>query len=79
MNHICVAVLVALVLIGSFAVQSDVSDYYGPNYGPSQRWGGNGNYNIYNRYARGNGGYGGYKGWNKDWRRGSWGRRIYNY
>ncbi|XP_076109385.1 uncharacterized protein LOC143078395 [Mytilus galloprovincialis] len=77
MNNMSVAVLVALVLIGSFAVQSDASDYYGPNYGPSRRWGGYGNYNRYN--GRRYGGYGGYKGWNRGWRRGSWGRRKYNY
>ncbi|XP_076109383.1 uncharacterized protein LOC143078393 [Mytilus galloprovincialis] len=78
MNKISVAVLVALVLIGSFAVQSDASDYYGPNYGPPRRYGG-GNYNRYNRYGRRYGYYGGNKGWNNGWRRGSWGRRKYNY
>nr|AAF89281.1 foot protein-3 precursor variant4 [Mytilus edulis] len=78
MNNFSVSVLVALVLIGSFAVQSDASDYYGPIYGPSRRYRG-GNYNRYNRYGGGKGGYGGYKGWNNGWGRGSWGRRKYNY
>ncbi|VDI05009.1 Hypothetical predicted protein [Mytilus galloprovincialis] len=70
MNNISVAVLVALVLIGSFAVQSDAADYYGPKYGPPRRYGG-GNYNRYGRR------YGGYKGWNNGWKRGRWGRKYY--
>ena len=55
-----------------------IFQYYGPNYGPPRRYGG-GNYNRYNRYGRRYGYYGGNKGWNNGWRRGSWGRRKYNY
>ncbi|VDI05011.1 uncharacterized protein LOC143078392 [Mytilus galloprovincialis] len=65
MNNISVSVLLVLVLIGSFAVQSDAAAYYGPNYGPARRYGG-GNYYRYNRY-------GGNRGWNGGWR----GRRKY--
>ncbi|XP_076113407.1 uncharacterized protein LOC143081055 [Mytilus galloprovincialis] len=64
MNNISVSVLLVLVLIGSFAVQSDAAAYYGPNYGPARRYGG-GNYNRYNRYAKG---YGGNRGWNRGWK-----------
>nr|AAF89289.1 foot protein-3 precursor variant10 [Mytilus edulis] len=70
MNNSSVSVLVALVLIGSFAVQSGAADYYGPNYGPPRRHGG-GYYNRYNRYGRR---YGGYKGWNNGWKRGRRGK-----
>ncbi|VDI77097.1 Hypothetical predicted protein [Mytilus galloprovincialis] len=68
MNNISIAVWVALVLIGSFAVQSDAADYYGPKYGPPRRYRG-GKYNGYNGRPRG-------YGWNKGWNKGQYGRKY---
>ncbi|VDI48369.1 Hypothetical predicted protein [Mytilus galloprovincialis] len=73
MNNISVAVLVALVLIGSFAVQSDAADYYGPNYGSPRRYRGS-KYGGYNGYPSG---YGWNKDWNKGWNKGRYGRKYW--
>nr|AAY29125.1 foot protein 3 variant 2 [Mytilus californianus] len=68
MKSLSIVVLVALVLLGSFAVQSDAGAYKGPNYNYPWRYGGK--YNGYKGYPRG-------YGWNKGWNKGRWGRKYY--
>ncbi|XP_076109384.1 uncharacterized protein LOC143078394 [Mytilus galloprovincialis] len=70
-------VVVALVLIGLFAVQSDAGYGYYPGYGLPY----NNGYHGYNGYT----GYHGNYGWNKGWNNGPWGGPygnkgyVYNY
>nr|ADB79740.1 foot protein 3 variant 3 [Mytilus coruscus] len=66
MNNLSIAVLLALVLIGSFAVQSDAGGNYYPNNNYGRPYKGR-----YNGYPRRN------YGWNKGWRKGRWGRKYY--
>nr|AAY29124.1 foot protein 3 variant 1 [Mytilus californianus] len=66
MKSLSIVVLVALVLIGSFAVQSDAGGNYYPKYKYPRGYKGG-----YNGYPRGN------YGWNKGWKKGRWGRKYY--
>nr|AAZ94729.1 foot protein 3 variant 11 [Mytilus californianus] len=67
MNKFSVTVLLALVLIGFFAVQSDAG--YGYDLGYNAPWPYNNGYYGYNGYN----GYHGRYGWNKGWNNGPWG------
>ncbi|XP_052062952.1 neuropeptide-like protein 30 [Mytilus californianus] len=64
MNKFSVTVLLALVLIGLFAVQSDAG--YGYDQGYNAPWPYNNGYYGYNGYN----GYHGRYGWNKGWNNG---------
>ncbi|VDI24367.1 uncharacterized protein LOC143078400 [Mytilus galloprovincialis] len=71
MNTFSFTVMIALVLIGLFAVQSDAGyGYYPGYYAPGPYSGG---YHGYNGYT----GYHGNYGWNKGWTNGPWGGYDY--
>nr|ADB79743.1 foot protein 3 variant 6 [Mytilus coruscus] len=70
MNNLSIAVLLALVLIGLFAVQSDAGYDYYPGYNSPLQYNGYYGYSGYN-------GYHGRYGWNKGWNNGPWGGSYY--
>nr|ADB79739.1 foot protein 3 variant 2 [Mytilus coruscus] len=71
MNNLSIAVLLALVLVGLCAVQSDAGYGYYPGY--NALWPYNNGYYGYNGYN----GYHGRYGWNKGWNSGPWGGSYY--